>query len=168
MTGWRVGNLVASPDLAELLTGMQRPIVSCVNIPAQMAALTAVSGPQQQALGEQRSAVVLVGAQAIYLQTGDLALAPYATDGDVAIDPSRLRDNPKIAQALRGAGFFADTRHVGIWIMSRPLEGRAVEIKIDLMVPEAVGGPGRGAPLGPHGNEAARKSEDARRARVRA
>jgi hypothetical protein len=75
-----------------------------------------------QALGEQRSAVVLVGAQAISLQTGDadLAVAPYATDGDVAIDPSRLRDNPKIGEAFRRAGFSAHTRHVGTWIMSRP------------------------------------------------
>jgi hypothetical protein len=114
-----------------------------------------------QALGEQRSAVVLVGAQAIYLHTGDadLAVAPYTTDGDVAIDPSRLRNDPKLAQALGGAGFYADTRHVGTWIMSRSLEGRAVEVKIDLMVPEAVGGPGRrGARLGPHGNRAARKA----------
>jgi hypothetical protein len=114
-----------------------------------------------QALGEQRSAVVIVGAQAIYLHTGDadLAVAPYTTDGDVAIDPSRLRDDPKLAEALRGAGFSADTRHVGTWIMSRPLERRAVEVKIDLMVPEAVGGPGRrGARLGPHGNRTARKA----------
>jgi hypothetical protein len=114
-----------------------------------------------QALGEQRRAVVLVGAQAIYLHTGnaDLAVAPYTTDGDVAIDPSRLRDDPKLAEALSGAGFSADTRQVGTWIMSRPLGGRAVEVKIDLMVPEAVGGPGRrGARLGPHGNRAARKA----------
>jgi aspartate aminotransferase len=46
MTGWRVGYLVAPPDLAALLTRMQEPIVSCVNTPAQMAALAAVSGPQ--------------------------------------------------------------------------------------------------------------------------
>jgi hypothetical protein len=114
-----------------------------------------------EALGDQRNAVVLVGAQAIYLHTGDadLAVAPYTTDGDVAIDPSRLKDNPKLAEALRGAGFSADTQHVGTWIMSRPLEGRPVDVRIDLMVPEAVGGPGRrGARLGPHGNKAARKA----------
>jgi aspartate aminotransferase len=46
MTGWRVGYLVAPPDLAKLLTGMQEPIISCVNTPAQMAALAAVTGPQ--------------------------------------------------------------------------------------------------------------------------
>jgi aspartate aminotransferase len=46
MTGWRVGYLVAPPDLAGILTGMQEPIISCVNTPAQMAALAAVTGPQ--------------------------------------------------------------------------------------------------------------------------
>jgi aspartate aminotransferase len=46
MTGWRVGYLVAPPDMAKLLTGMQEPIVSCVNTPAQMAALAGVTGPQ--------------------------------------------------------------------------------------------------------------------------
>jgi hypothetical protein len=114
-----------------------------------------------EGLGEQRGAIVLVGAQAIYLHTGDaeLAVAPYTTDGDVVIDPSRLRDDPKLAEALGGAGFSADTRYVGTWIMSQPLEGRPVEVKIDLMVPEAVGGPGRrGARLGIHGNRTARKA----------
>lgn len=114
-----------------------------------------------EALGDQRAAVVLVGAQAIYLHTGDadLAVAPYTTDGDVALDPSRLKDDPRLAEALREAGFAADAEHVGTWVKSRPLEGRPVEVKIDLMVPEAVGGPGRrGARLGPHGNKAARKA----------
>jgi aspartate aminotransferase len=47
MTGWRVGYLVAPLDMAKLLTGMQEPIISCVNTPAQMAALAAVTGPQE-------------------------------------------------------------------------------------------------------------------------
>src|SRR5918998_7320 len=47
MTGWRVGYLVAPPELTRILTGMQEPIISCVNTPAQMAALAAVSGPQE-------------------------------------------------------------------------------------------------------------------------
>src|SRR5918997_7075671 len=46
MTGWRVGYLVAPPDVARLLTGMQEPIISCVNTPAQLAALAAITGPQ--------------------------------------------------------------------------------------------------------------------------
>jgi aspartate aminotransferase len=55
MTGWRVGYLVAPPDLATILTGMQEPIVSCVNTPTQMAALAALNGPQQ-VVGEMRDA----------------------------------------------------------------------------------------------------------------
>jgi aspartate aminotransferase len=51
MTGWRVGYLAAPPDLARVLTGMQEPIVSCVNTPAQMAALAALSGPQDVVRG---------------------------------------------------------------------------------------------------------------------
>jgi aspartate/methionine/tyrosine aminotransferase len=47
MTGWRVGYLVAPPELARTLTGMQEPIISCVNTPAQMAALAALTGPQE-------------------------------------------------------------------------------------------------------------------------
>jgi aspartate/methionine/tyrosine aminotransferase len=55
MTGWRVGYLVAPPELAKLLTGMQEPMVSCVNTPAQMAALAAVTGPQD-VVGKMRDA----------------------------------------------------------------------------------------------------------------
>jgi aspartate/methionine/tyrosine aminotransferase len=47
MTGWRVGYLVAPAELAGILTGMQEPIISCVNTPAQMAALAALTGPQE-------------------------------------------------------------------------------------------------------------------------
>lgn len=59
------------------------------------------------ALGAQRRAVVLVGAQAIYLRVGesDLAVAPHTTDGDLAVDPRALHDEPDLGGALRGAGF---------------------------------------------------------------
>jgi len=41
-----------------------------------------------EALGEQRQALVLVGAQTIYLHTGawTLATAEYTTDADIAVD----------------------------------------------------------------------------------
>ena len=44
------------------------------------------------ALGSHRNAMVLVGAQAVYLRVGegDLAVAPFTTDGDLAIDPTLL------------------------------------------------------------------------------
>jgi hypothetical protein len=45
-----------------------------------------------EAIGEQRDAVVLVGAQASYLHTGetDIAVPAFTTDGDLAIVPARL------------------------------------------------------------------------------
>ena len=54
------------------------------------------------ALNEQRDAVVLVGAQAIYLHTGDadIAVPPFTSDGDLAIEPSRLKNEPKLAAAI--------------------------------------------------------------------
>jgi aspartate aminotransferase len=55
MTGWRVGYCVAPPEVAATLTRLQEPIVSCVNAPAQMAALAAVTGPQD-VVGEMRDA----------------------------------------------------------------------------------------------------------------
>src|SRR5210317_451679 len=99
-----------------------------------------------EALGSHRKAIVLVGAQAIYLHVGegDLAVSPYTTDGDLAIDPRELDDEPGLATALRSAGFDLEVRP-GTWSMS--------DVQIDLLVPASMGGPGRrGARLGPHGN----------------
>lgn len=49
-----------------------------------------------EALGDHRHAVALVGAQAIYLHTGegDIAVAPYTTDADLALNPAILADDP--------------------------------------------------------------------------
>lgn len=114
------------------------------------------------ALDDQRDAVILVGAQAIYLHTGDadLAVAPYTTDADLTIDPEKLKVNPRLGEVLSEAGFHADAQNVGTWITKRPFKDRHVDVKVDLMVPEAVGGPGRrGARLGEHGKSAARKAK---------
>lgn len=106
------------------------------------------------ALGPHRRAVVLVGAQAIYLHVGegDLAVAPYTTDGDLAIDPRELEDEPTLAAAMKAAGFELTVRP-GTWTM-KPAGGQ-----VDLLVPAALGGAGRrGARLGVHGTEVARKA----------
>jgi aspartate aminotransferase len=55
MTGMRVGYLVAPGPVAETATKMQEPILSCVNAPAQYAALAALRGPQD-AVEEMRTA----------------------------------------------------------------------------------------------------------------
>lgn len=105
-----------------------------------------------EALGPHRASLVLVGAQAIYLHTGeaDLAVAPYTTDADLVIDPQTLADRPDVGASLEAGGFVAGDQP-GQWLK----EG----VRVDLMVPEAVAGPGRrGVRLGAHGKRAARKA----------
>lgn len=110
------------------------------------------------ALGGQRRAVILVGAQAIYLHTGegDLAVAPYTTDADLAFVPADLLPEPGLQECLEGAGF-RRTPDIGIWGKQVPGD-RPVSVTVDLLVPELLGGPGRrAARLGPHGDRVARK-----------
>lgn len=95
-----------------------------------------------EALEPYREAVVLVGAQAIYLHVGeaDLAVASYTTDGDLILDPARLAHTPPLEDTLRRAGFVASSRDsVGSWIAHRTtLSERDVAVPIDLMVPQSV------------------------------
>lgn len=51
MTGLRVGYLVAPPKIAQVAAKLQEPLISCVNAPAQAAALAALRGPQEQVAG---------------------------------------------------------------------------------------------------------------------
>ncbi|MEX0863927.1 MAG: aminotransferase class I/II-fold pyridoxal phosphate-dependent enzyme [Acidimicrobiia bacterium] len=46
MTGWRVGYVIAPEPVAELVARVQEAMTSCVNAPAQAAALAATTGPQ--------------------------------------------------------------------------------------------------------------------------
>lgn len=106
------------------------------------------------ALGSHLDAVVLVGAQALYMHTGaaELAVAEYTTDADFAIQPAELADAPLIADLL-GAARITQGKHHGEWLSH---DG----IRIDLMVPEELAGPGtRGAELGPHGRRTARRAK---------
>ncbi|OGQ78069.1 MAG: hypothetical protein A2289_21270 [Deltaproteobacteria bacterium RIFOXYA12_FULL_58_15] len=105
------------------------------------------------ALGSHRKAVVLVGAQAIYLRVGqgDLQVAPFTSDGDLALNPSVLDDEPILAEALQAAGFALAVKP-GTWARD--------DIQIDLLVPSSLGGAGRrSARLGPHGTAVARKAK---------
>lgn len=99
------------------------------------------------ALGPHRSAVVLVGAQAVYLRVGEaeLAVAPFTTDGDLAIDPAVLAEIPPLEQALMDAGFFPKSKDsVGIWLTKRQTTQRVdAEVAVDLLVPVSVS-PGSG------------------------
>src|SRR5437773_540339 len=113
-----------------------------------------------QALGPQRKAVILVGAQAIYLHTGaiELAVAEFTTDADITLDPALLQQVPEIESAMTAAKFRRGAR-VGAWFMYRDIGGVATKVEVDLMVPEAVGGPGsRAARLSGHAKHVARKA----------
>ena len=107
------------------------------------------------ALTEQRDALVLVGAQAIYLHTGhaDFAVPEYTTDADFCVAPTALTDAPLLPGLLEAQGFLPG-EHPGAWLSP---DG----IPVDLMVPEALAGPGsrRGVRLGPHGKRAARRAK---------
>lgn len=109
-----------------------------------------------EALESHLGALVIVGAQAIYLHTGalEVALAEYTTDGDVAVDPGLLGSDPLVEVAMRAAGFTPDPRSsaVGSWISPRG-------VPVDLMVPDAVAGAGRrGVRVPPHDSKAMRRA----------
>lgn len=101
-----------------------------------------------EAMAAHLDALVIIGAQAVYLRTGpiDVALAEFTTDGDLAIDPGLLGSEPHVEDAMVAAGFTRDPRPtvIGSWISPRG-------VPVDLMVPASVAGPGRrGVKAPPH------------------
>ena len=109
------------------------------------------------ALVDQRDAVIVVGAQAVYLRTGgvDVAIPESTSDGDLALAPGLLVDDPLLEQAMRQAGFLpAVGDAIGTWTSG---DG----IPVDLMVPRSMDRAEspriRGARIPPHGPRAARR-----------
>jgi hypothetical protein len=109
------------------------------------------------ALDAHADALVLIGAQAIFLHTGAvrLAIAETTKDTDLAIDIRFLRDRPLLDEALSAAGFHRERRasQPGSWLSSRA-------VPVDLMVPASmVSSAGRrGARIPPHGKHVARRA----------
>ncbi|HEV2754345.1 MAG TPA: hypothetical protein VG318_01035 [Actinomycetota bacterium] len=92
-------------------------------------------------------AIVVVGAQAVYLRTEELRLpvAPYTTDSDLVLDPSVLASEPDLFTALERGGFeLARDRdgnvQPGAWITTRTVDGKDTAIPVDLIVPTGVSG----------------------------
>jgi molybdopterin-guanine dinucleotide biosynthesis protein len=112
------------------------------------------------ALAEHRDAVIVIGAQAVYLRTASapVALAESTKDSDLAIDTRMLGEDPRVEEAMRAAGFIPnpETGQPGAWV--NPLG-----VPVDLMVPEALAGPGgpksRGARVPPHDRKAMRRAK---------
>ena len=99
-----------------------------------------------EALGEQRDAMILVGAQAVYLRTGDVSLAvsEYTRDADLAIDTERIAPHPKLDQLLTAAAFTRGGQP-GTWFSTKYTSSED-PIPVDFLVAEAMGGrPGRRA-----------------------
>lgn len=110
---------------------------------AQTVVARAVLLDALEALGPHSEAVILVGAQAVYLHTKtiQLAVAGYTFDGDIVIDPDRITDDPRIEEAMTSAHFVpawrGGSREPGMWEVTRIADGRQVTVPVDLIVPEA-------------------------------
>ena len=108
------------------------------------------------ALADHLDALILVGAQAIYLHTGDTdeAVAPFTTDGDMAVDPDLLGDDPKLEDALGGAGFaLGEGGNPGQWF-----DRKGVEVDLLVLDSVALGGGTRRVELPPHSSRTARRA----------
>jgi hypothetical protein len=115
-----------------------------------------------EALGSQREAIIVVGAQAVYLRTGDAGIAgvaPYTTDADLALAPTRLADEPHI-ETLLGNADFEQKGDPGVWWKTVDIAGEPTDVEVDIMVPEryAPAGGRRSVRLPPHDKMIARKA----------
>ena len=119
-----------------------------------------------EALGPHKAALILVGAQAVYLRAGSasLPIAEFTTDGDLTIDPELLSEVPPLGELMQAAGFeltqLQGAPEPGVWQKEVEIDGREIVVPIDLIVPSEVAPPGgsRGARLPGHGKRAARKT----------
>jgi hypothetical protein len=104
-----------------------------------------------KALDDQLDALIVIGAQALYLCSGkvEVALAEETKDADIGVDVGKLQEDPRLEAAIEAAGFYKDLENPqpGTWLSP---DG----IPVDLMVPEALAGPAapnrRGARIPPH------------------
>lgn len=118
-----------------------------------------------EALRPHEGALILAGAQAVYLQTGpsSLPIAEFTTDGDLTIDPELLPEAPPLGELMQDAGFdlasLQGAVEPGIWQKTVEVEGCQISVPVDLIVPSEVAPAGgrRSARLRGHDRRAARK-----------
>ncbi len=114
--------------------------------------------------GYRREAVVVVGAQAVYLQTQEIGITPFlpfTLDSDIAVDPRILESTPPIRETLEKHGYSHRVGQPGLYWApgssdEQPLDGAAV----DILVPEefASGSSRRDAGLPGDNQRAARRT----------
>ena len=115
-----------------------------------------------EALGSQREAIIVVGAQAVYLRTGDAGItgvAPYTTDADLVLAPFWLAAEPHIENLMRDASF-EQKDDPGVWWKTVDIAGSPTDVEVDIMVPEryAPAGGRRSVLLPPHDKMIARRA----------
>lgn len=122
--------------------------------PAEYVAARAVLLDALQALGDHLPAIVVVGAQAVYLHTGagNFVEPPMTTNGDLALNVASLSEEPEITTALADAEFRPGP-NPGSWV-------GAGGVAVDIMVTPSQSGRtkkgARAAQLPGHGEWAAR------------
>ena len=113
------------------------------------------------ALEAHLDALTVVGAQAVYLRTANVALrvAAFTSDGDLGVDPDLLADEPKLEEALQAAGFQRlDQDQSGLWFRNEDVGGKQVPVELDLLVGQTLAGGGRrSVEIDPHDRMAARR-----------
>jgi aspartate/methionine/tyrosine aminotransferase len=77
MTGWRLGYVVAAPEISDLVARMQEAVLSCPSTPVQKGAEAALAGPQTS-VTEMRTA---------YAQRREVALATLDAHGVAYVRP---------------------------------------------------------------------------------
>ncbi|GAA0992086.1 pyridoxal phosphate-dependent aminotransferase [Subtercola frigoramans] len=124
LTGARVGYLVTPPGMSQILRTAQEAIISCINLPAQFAAVAAITGPQDHVLtAATHYRENLQAATELLRELGIEYLEPsgafylwvnvsYATGGDVAEWAERFLLEQRVAVAP-GSAF---GRHGEGWI----------------------------------------------------
>ncbi|MFD1148935.1 hypothetical protein [Saccharothrix hoggarensis] len=113
-----------------------------------------------EALAAHRAAITVIGAQAVYLRTSKAALksAAFTSDGDLALDPDVLGDEPLVDEALTAAGFrLRHAEQPGLWVRPEVIDGRAVEVELDILAGHSLASGGRAARIPPHGKMSAKK-----------
>jgi hypothetical protein len=107
-----------------------------------------------EALEQHKDALVLVGAQAVYMWTDHIELGtdPYTLDADVALDLRVLGREPRLEVAMTTAGFSLSERNPGMWTST---DG----VVVDLLVAsdQAPSGGSRAARIPGHEKKAGRK-----------
>ncbi len=125
-----------------------------MNCPPEYVAARAVLLDALRALNDHLPAIIVVGAQAVYLHTGsgDFVEPVMTTDGDLALDVASLGSEPEISAVLKSANFKPGT-NPGSWL------GKG-GVVVDIMVVPSQSGRvkknARAARLPGHANTAAR------------